>query len=199
METLWWLPDLTRIVDDQFASARIVKPDVLPSYKGPFPEGLVARVECNGGRLRTFDFNRDVDGVPLAWRFAPPDDVISEGRWNRALSNSLALEFYDVRGPVRIELKRLANEVITDYLVLAPAPGASRPVLEISISNREPDLLFQEEGFGRSTIPDVDFQPFYEQLSLAKDNWEKLPIPHPARFAFFGIREKPCAGTAMSV
>ena len=176
-----------------------VKPAVLPSYKGPFPEGLVARVETNGGHLRTFDFNRNVDGAPLPWRFAAPDDASGKGCWNRALSNSLALEFYDVRGPVRIELKRLANEVITESLVLAPAPGASRPLLEISISNREPDLLFQEEGFARSSIPDVDFQPFYELLSLADVNdWKYLPIPHPARSAFFGIREKPCAGTAMS-
>ena len=196
LESLWWLPDLQRIVPDD-SRAAIVREDVLPSYRGPFPDGLIARVECTGGRLRTYDFNRNVDDVPIRWRFAKPTDAWGEGSWNRALANSVALEFFDVRSEVHIELRRLANEVVTEELVLAPAPGASRQVLEISISNREPDLLFQEEGFGRLTLPDMDFQPFYEQLSKLPGNVAELPIPHPGRSSFFGIREKPCAGTVM--
>jgi hypothetical protein len=195
MESLWWLPDLSRITDDP--SAAQVRQNVLPSYRGPFPDGLIARVECTGGRLRTYDFNRRVDDIPLHWRFAPPADAWGTGTWNRALANSVALEFFDVRGDVHIQLRRLANEVVDQELVLAPAPGASRPVVEINISNREPDLLFQEEGFGRLTLPDVDFQPFYESLSAYKGDVSSLPIPHPARASFFGIREKPCAGTVM--
>lgn len=198
LESLWWLPDLKRIVTGNTEATR-VKPDVLPSYRGPFPQGLIARVECQGGRLRTFDFNRNVDGFPIPWRFAEPGNASSNGTWNRVIANALALEFFDVRSEVRIELRRLANEVITEELVLAPGPGASRPLLEISISNREPDLMFQEEGFSRSTIPDLDFQPFYELLSQARPNdWENLPIPHPVRTSFFGPTEKPCAGTQMS-
>jgi hypothetical protein len=138
-----------------------------------------------------------VEGNPLRWRFAGPADALGEGTWNRALANSVALEFFDVKEEVRIELKRLANEVVVEELFLAPAPGASRPVVEINISNREPDLLFQEEGFGRLTFPDVDFQPFYESLSPFTGDLSVLPIPHPARTSFFGIREKPCAGTVM--
>jgi hypothetical protein len=201
LESLWWLPALDRIVAKKFSEATKARTDVLPSYRGPFPEGLIARIECTGGRLRTLDFNRGVDGFPLSWRFAPPDDAKSAGSWNLALSNSLALEFFDVRGDVHIELKRLANEVVVEELVLAPAPGASRPVLEILISNREPDLLFQEEGFSRSTLPDMDFQPLYEQLSQVQDPKSEiipqLPVPHPAKDTFFGIREKPCAGGSM--
>lgn len=196
LESLWWLPDLGRIVPSNKGAVR-VKEEVLPSYRGPFPDGLIARVECTGGRLRTHDFNRDVDGVPIRWRFAKPTDAWSEGYWNRALANSVALEFFDVRSEVHIELRRLANEVVTEELVLAPAPGASRPVLEISISNREPDLLFQEEGFGHLTLPDMDFQPFYEKLSKNPGDVADLPIPHPGALSFFGIREKPCAGTVM--
>jgi hypothetical protein len=196
-ESLWWLSDLARIVEGS-SEATEAKSEVLPSYRGPFPKGLVARVECTGGRLRTHDFNRNVDNIPLAWRFARPDDAWGEGSWNRALANSVALEFFDVQSEVKIELRRLANEVVIEHLVLAPAPGASRPVLEISISNREPDLLFQEEGFGRLTLPDLDFQPFYEKLSSFRGNVSDLPIPHPARASFFGIREKPCAGTVMT-
>ncbi len=199
LESLWWLPDLERIVlDPAFQKATRARHDILPSYRGPFPEGLVARVECTGGRLRTYDFNRGVDGFPFRWRFAKPEDAWGPGSWNRALANSLALEFFDVRDEVRIELKRLANEVVVEELVLAPAPGASRPVLEICISNREPDLLFQEESFNRSSLPDMDFQPFYEQLSEASENdWAKLPIPNPGTTSFFGPVEKPCSGTVI--
>lgn len=197
MESLWWLPDLQRILPEN-SDADIVRSDVLPSYRGPFPEGLIARVECTGGRLRTYNFNRDVNDVPLRWRFAAPADAWSEGSWNRALANSVALEFFDVRNEVRIQLKRLANEVVTEELVLAPAPGASRPLLQIEITNREPDLLFQEEGFGRLTLPDMDFQPFYEFLSRPPVDVAQLPIPHPGRLSFFGIRENPCAGTVMT-
>lgn len=197
MESLWWLPDLRRIVP-RGCGADVVKPDVLPSYRGPFPEGLIARVECRGGRLRTYNFNRDVNDVPLRWRFAPPTDAWGEGSWNRALANSVALEFFDVRDEVHIELRRLANEVVIEELVLAPAPGASRPLLQIEITNREPDLLFQEEGFGRYTLPDMDFQPFYADLSHQPGDVAQLPIPHPGRLSFFGIRENPCAGTVMT-
>jgi hypothetical protein len=206
LESLWWLTDLQRILwpypggPSYDLNAATVDPKFLPSYRGPFPEGLIARVECTGGRLRTFDFNRDLDGEPLPWRFAPPaEDFTALGTWNRALSNSVALEFFDVRDEVRIELRRLANEVIIEELVLAPGPGASRPVLEIHISNREPDLLFQSEGFSRSALPDLDFQPFYG-LSRVKDDFRKiagLPIPNPGPETFFGIREKPCAGGVM--
>lgn len=192
LESLWWLPAIDRIAPTE-RDAQRARPDLLPSYRGPFPEDLIARVECLGGRLRTFDFNRGVNGLPIPWRFAPPEDSTSEGTWNQVLSNSLALEFFDVHGEVHIELKRLANEVVKEELVLGPAPGASRPVIEISISNREPDLLFQEEGFSRSTLPDMDFQPIYDKLSRA-NNVERLPVPHPARDMLFGIREKPCAG-----
>lgn len=199
LESLWWLPDMARIVDSaEFPGADRVRTDVLPSYRGPFPQGLIARVECQGGRLRTFDFNRGTDGFPIRWRFAPPADMKNPGTWNRALANSLALEFYDVRSEVRIELRRLANEVVIEELVLAPGPGAARPLLEISISNREPDLLFQEESFSRSTLPDMDFQPFYELLSQAEEtHWPHLPIPHPARHSLFGVVEKPCSGAGM--
>jgi hypothetical protein len=197
LESLWWLTDLGRIVEYN-ESATLVKPEFLPSYRGPFPDGLIARVECIGGRLRTYDFNRDLDGKPLPWRFAAPDaDPEDDGYWNRALSNSVALEFFDVRDEVHIELKRLANEVIVEELVLAPAPGASRPILEVHISNREPDLLFQEEGFSRSALPDMDFQPFYELSQACEDDIPGLPIPNPDKSTFFGIREKPCAGTLM--
>lgn len=198
LESLWWLPDLERIVEGNDDAIR-VRPEVLPSYRGPFPPGLVGRVECQGGHLRTYDFNRGADGFPIRWRFAEPGAQQHDcGTWNRVLANSLALEFYDVRSEVRIELRRLANEVVVEELVLAPAPGASRPLLEIAISNREPDLLFQEEGFSRSTLPDLDFQPFYEQLSQAnKDTWSTLPIPHPARHSLFGVVEKPCSGSGM--
>lgn len=197
-ESLWWLTDIRRIVDPCDVDVAVVDPKFLPSYRGPFPDGLIARVECTGGRLRTFDFNRDLDGEPLPWRFAPPGADPLEGSWNRALSNSVALEFFDVRDEVHIELRRLANEVIIEELVLAPGPGASRPELEIRISNREPDLLFQAEGFSRSALPDMDFQPFYE-LSLGPDQPEpdriaSLPVPNPGNQTFFGIREKPCAG-----
>jgi len=200
LESLWWLPDLARIVDTKKfpKEATQAKKDVLPSYRGPFPEGLIARVECTGGRLRTHDFNRSVDDIPLRWRFAKLADPWGEGSWNRALANSVALEFFDVKNDVHIELRRLANEVVIEELVLAPAPGASRKVVEIFITNREPDLLFQEEGFGRLTLPDVDFQPFYESLSPFQGDVSALPIPHPAKSSFFGIREKPCAGTVMT-
>jgi hypothetical protein len=201
LESLWWLTDLRRIVDPCDADAAIVNPKFLPSYRGPFPDGLIARVECTGGRLRTFDFNRDLDGEPLPWRFAPPDaHPINEGSWNLALSNSVALEFFDVRDEVHIELRRLANEVIIEELVLAPGPGASRPVVEIHISNREPDLLFQAEGFSRSALPDMDFQPFYELclgLDPDPDRIAGLPVPNPGAQTFFGIREKPCAGSVL--
>jgi hypothetical protein len=197
LESLWWLPDLERIVPGNREAAK-VKSDVLPSYRGPFPPELVARVECQGGRLRTYDFNRSADGIPVRWRFAKPSARQQEtGTWNRALANSLALEFFDVRSEVRIELRRLANEVVVEELVLAPAPGASRPVLEISISNREPDLLFQEESFSRSTLPDLDFQPFYELSQADPLDFSKLPIPHAARHSLFGVVEKPCTGGGM--
>jgi hypothetical protein len=200
LDSLWWLPELARIIDPKLSQepATLVRREFLPSYRGPFPEGLIARVECTGGRLRTYDFNRSVDNIPLRWRFAKPEDAREEGSWNRALANSVALEFFDVQNEVRIELRRLANEVVIEELVLAPAPGASRQEVEIFISNREPDLLFQKEGFGRLTLPDVDFQPFYEQLSQFRGDVSDLPIPHPAKSSFFGIREKPCAGTVMA-
>jgi hypothetical protein len=199
VESVWWLTDLQRVlVCPQDADAAVVNPKFLPSYRGPFPDGLIARVECTGGRLRTFDFNRDLDGEPLPWRFAAPaDDPTIAGSWNRALSNSVALEFFDVRDEVRIELRRLANEVIVEELVLAPGPGASRPVVEIHISNLEPDRLFQEEGFSRSALPDFDFQPFYELSQISEDKIPHLPIPNPGRETFFGLREKPCAGGVM--
>jgi hypothetical protein len=197
LESLWWLPDLERIIlEDVYKDAARARPDVLPSYRGPFPEGLIARVECSGGRLRTYDFNRNVDGIPVTWDFAPPHDLTNI-TWKRALANSLALEFFDVRDEVRIELKRLANEVVVEELVLAPAPGAARPVLEIEITNREPDLLFQEESFNRSSLPDMDFQPFYEFLSSTRHEVAMLPIPYPSKESFFGVVEKPCAGTGM--
>lgn len=192
-ESLWWLPDLDQITPERLK----VRDDLLRSYRGPFPEGLVSRIECNGGRLRTFAFNIDVGGKPIEWRFASPSDSISDGCWNRAIGNSLALEFFDVRGEVSIELKRLANEVVTKKLVLAPAPGASCPVLEIEISNREPDLLFQEEGFSRAALPDMDFQAFYEKL-VPDFEFREYPVPHPSRQSFFGVIEKPCAGTSLT-
>ncbi|HVF59147.1 MAG TPA: hypothetical protein VNJ70_04975 [Thermoanaerobaculia bacterium] len=200
LQSLWWLPALDRIVDvDAVPDATKAKTTVLPSFYGPFPDGLIARVECGGGHLRTHDFNRGTDGSPVVWRFAKPEKPDEEGVWNRAIANSLALEFYDVRNAVRIEIKRLANDVVTRHLVLAPAPGASRPVLEISISNREPELLFEEEGFGRLALPDMDFQAFYEKLSpVDPKKLPDLPVPYPARKAFFGIREKPCAGAVMA-
>jgi hypothetical protein len=195
LESLWWLPDLERIVKDD-PLAPHVKPEFLPSYRGPFPDGLIARIECTGGRLRTYDFNRDVDGVPLKWSFAPLHDL-DHTTWNRALANSLALEFFDVQDEVRIELRRLANEVVIEELVLAPGPGASRNELEIEISNREPDLLFQEESFNRSALPDMDFQPLYEILSRTEKKAFSLPIPYPHKDSFFGVVEKPCAGGGM--
>jgi hypothetical protein len=203
LESLWWLPDLKRILPNSlypghFQLATRAKPEVLPSYRGPFPEGLIARIECSGGRLRTYDFNRDVDGVPVIWNFVPPRNL-GKVTWHRALANSLALEFFDVRDEVRIQLKRLANEVVVEELVLAPGPGASRPLLEIEITNREPDLLFQEESFNRSALPDIDFQPFYELLSRARlTDIPHLPIPYPDRESFFGVVEKPCAGSGLS-
>ncbi len=199
LESLWWLPDLAQIVGEKYKNAARVDEKFLDSYRGPFPEGLIARVECDGGRLRTYDFNRGVDGAPIAWRFAAPTDSDPKsGTWKRAIGNSLALEFYDVRGPVRIGLRKLANEVIDRTLVLAPAPGAARPIVEIEISNREPDLLFSDEGFSRSTLPDMDFQAFYERLSQAdKETIHELPVPHPSGSSFFGVVEKPCAGACM--
>jgi hypothetical protein len=47
-------------------------------------------------------------------------------------------------------------------------------------------------------LPDLDFQPFYELLSPFRKDVSDLPIPHPAKSSFFGIREKPCAGTVMT-
>ena len=196
LESLWWLPDLARIVSNDDLTHQ-VKPEFLPSYRGPFPQDLVARIECSGGHLRTYDFNRDVDGNPVKWSFAPPGNS-ENPTWNRALANSLALEFFDVRDEVRIELKRLANEVVVEELVLAPGPGASRPVVEIEITNREPDLLFQEESFNRSALPDMDFQPFYQYLSRTKRPVEDLPVPFPHQDSFFGVVEKPCAGSGMT-
>jgi hypothetical protein len=198
LESLWWLPDLARIVkNDPEGLAIKAREDCLPSYRGPFPDGLIARIECTGGRLRTYDFNRNVDGAPVKWSFAPPRDL-RDTSWNRALANSLALEFFDVQDEVRIELRRLANEVVIEELVLAPGPGASRSELEIEITNREPDLLFQTESFNRSALPDMDFQPFYELLSQTDIDIDLLPIPYPHKESFFGVVEKPCAGTGMA-
>jgi hypothetical protein len=92
----------------------------------------------------------------------------------------------------------LANEVVIEELVLAPGPGASRSELEIEITNREPDLLFQTESFNRSALPDMDFQPFYELLSQTRKGIDTLPIPYPHKESFFGVVEKPCAGTGMA-
>lgn len=198
MESLWWLPNLGVIAEDM-PRAGEVRSDALPSFRGPLPECLVARVECGGGRLRTLDFNRGFDGKPIKWRFSRLSEPDGEGCWNRAISSVLALEFFDVRGEVKIELRRLANEVVTEELVLAPAPGASRPLVEIEISNREPDLLFRDEGFARTTLPDMDFQAFYDKLSNAEEaDWKDLPVPYPGRKSFFGAQEKPCAGGLMA-
>jgi hypothetical protein len=196
-ESLWWLPDLGQIAGTSDPGAAVVDSDFLPSYRGPIQEGLVARVECYGGRLRTYDFNRTADGRPLPWRFAPPGDASNDGTWRRAIGNSLALEFFDVQGPVEIEIKRLANEVVTRKLVLSPHPGACRDVVEIEIGNREPDLLFEQEGLSRAVLPDMDFQAFYRQLSRAVRPIKDLPVPHPSLTYFFGVTEKPCAGTQM--
>ncbi|HEX4953704.1 MAG TPA: hypothetical protein VF017_09965 [Thermoanaerobaculia bacterium] len=199
LESLYWLPALDQIAKNNKAAQR-VREDFMPSYRGPFPEGLIARVECSGGRLRTHEFNRLVNGEVAVWNFAPPADP-SHFEWNRGIGNSLALEFFDVRGDVRIEIKRLANEVVERQVVLGFAPGASRPVLEVKISNREPELLFEEEGFSRLVLPDMDFQAFYEKLSEERDKvvLGELPVPHPAPESFFGIRDKPCAGAVMSL
>ena len=207
LESLWWLPDIERILDplvnqnqlkSTFAErAATVDRRFMPSYRGPLQAGLISRIECHGGRLRAFDFNRAADQRPQSWRFAKPSDGTSEGSWRRVICNKVALEFYDVEGPVTIEVKRLANEVIKRQVVLAPSPGAARPVVEVEISNREPDILFQEEGLGRAVLPDLDFQAFYEKLSLAKKKIYKLPVPHPSQNFFFGITEKPCAGSGM--
>lgn len=196
MESLWWLPALDQLVDSEDKDAARICEKFLPSYRGPFPEGLIGRVECNGGRLRTFDFNRSAEGFPIGWRFASPGDARSTGRWNRAIGNSTALEFFDVRGDVQIEIKRLANEVISRKIVLGFSPGASRDILQIEISNREPDFLFEEEGLRRAVAPDMDFQAFYEKLSsVDPSRVASLPVPHPARKSFFGVYEKPCAGS----
>jgi hypothetical protein len=88
--------------------------------------------------------------------------------------------------------------VVIEELVLAPGPGASRSELEIEITNREPDLLFQTESFNRSALPDMDFQPLYELLSQTRKGIDALPIPYPHKESFFGVVEKPCAGTGMA-
>lgn len=194
LESLWWLPRLQEIAP-KYAQ---VRPDVLSTHAGPFPEELQARVEIKGGFLKTFDFNRNVNGDPQPWRFLPAKEPSGTGKWNRAIGNRQALEFYDVRGPVTIELKRIANDVHTTELVLNLPPGAYRPVLEVVISNREPESLFGVQDRLTAQLPDPDFEEFYYMLSAETDMQYARPVPNPLGFGLLGIRDKPCSPTAMA-
>ena len=194
LESLWWLPRLQDIAP-AYQRARA---DHLSTHRGPFPEELQARVEIKGGFLKTYDFNRDVNGDPLPWRFLPADATSGQGLWNRAIGNRQALEFYDVQGPVTIELKRIANDVHTTELVLDLPPGAHRPVLEVFVTNLEPELMFGAQDRLTAQLPDPDFEEFYYMHSDNVTFNEERPVPNPSGFGFLGIRDKPCSSVEMS-
>lgn len=196
MESLWWLP---RIAELDRRRAR-VRPDLLPNRYQAFPDDLIARLEIQGGHLKTFDFNRDLKGDPQVWRFALPNDDYSDGHWNRPIGNRLALEFYDVEGPVRLKMRRLANEVYEETLELAHPPGGARPVLEIEICNREPEVLFtREEEQAQAILPDADFEEFYFKCSadLGPAKSPSGPVPHHRGPVFFGPIKDPCSPSEM--
>lgn len=166
--------------------------DQLSTHYGPFPEELQARIEIRGGYLRTYDFNRNVNNDPQPWRFLAANDSGS-GCWNRAIGNRQALEFYDVRGPVILELKRLASDVHTTELVLNVPPGAYRSELEVHVTNLEPEQMFGVQDRLTAQLPDPDFEEFYLMHSENFDPNEKRPVPNPSGFGFLGIRDKPCS------
>lgn len=198
LDSLWWMPRLQDIAPDY----QRVRSEHLSTHFGPLPEELQARVEIRGGFLKTYDFNRDVDGEPLPWRFLPANADTSEaGKWNRAIGNRQALEFFDVQGPVTIELKRIANDVHVTELVLDLPPGAHRPVLEVKVTNSEPESLFNVQDRLTAQLPDPDFEEFYYMHSDADEAvWKKggRPVPNPSGFGFLGIEDKPCSSVEMS-
>lgn len=188
-KSLWWLPRLDEI-ESHYDRARC---DQLRDHYHALPEDLQSRVEIDGGFLRTFDFNRNVDGEPQPWRFLPADQRTGAGVWNRAIGNRLALEFYDVTDPVKIELKRLGNDVQTTYLQLAPEAGADVEELEVVITNSEPERLFSAEDRLTAQLPDPDFEEFYYMLTEPEDYFEPMPVPNPPGFGLLGISDKPCS------
>jgi hypothetical protein len=195
-ESLWWLPRIAEVAKPW----DLVWPEHMPANLHAFPDALVARVETKGGRLRTFDFNRDGRNRPHKWRFAAADDDFSQGKWNRAIGNRLALEFFDVSGPVTIELKRLSTDVFTDQLVLAPPPGGAGSVLEIEICNREPEFLFSEaDARVLAMLPDADFEAYYDLCCLPPDPIADPKadltrrVPHHKGPTFFGPIKNPCS------
>lgn len=198
LESLWWLPRMQEIAP----AYQKVRPGHLSTTLGPFPEELQARVEVKGGCLKTYDFNRDASGSPLPWRFLPasatPD---TQGCWNRAIGNRQALEYYDVRGPVVLELKRLANEVHATELVLDQPRGVDSPDLEVVVTNREPESLFGVRDRLTAQLPDPDFEEFYLMHSDVQNailQGESRPVPNPSGFGFLGIEDKPCSQVEMS-
>lgn len=197
MESLWWLPRLREIEPhyDRVNSRMVRGKDGLCRA---FPEELQARVEINGGRLRTFGFNRDVNGEPQPWRFLPADETAGSGVWNRAIGNRLALEFFDVCGRVGIELKRIANDVEITNLVLMPR--VDQEVLEVVMTNSEPEALFGVRDRLTAQLPDPDFEEFYYMLTDPDSNDfnELRPVPNPSGFGFIGILDKPCSPAEIS-
>ena len=193
-DSLWWLPRLQEI--EPYYDR--VNPNLLRDQDGhcwAFPEELQARVEISGGHLRTFDFNRNVNGEPQPWRFLPAAETAGSGVWNRAIGNRLALEFKKVCGPVEIELKRIANDVQETKLVLKPRSGD----LEVVITNSEPEALFGVRDRLTAQLPDPDFEEVYYMLTDPGLDFNELrPVPNPSGFGFIGILDKPCSPAEIS-
>ncbi len=190
--SLYWLPRLEEIAPhfDQ-VDADLLAPN-------PFPQSLAGRVAIEGGTLRVAGFNRERNGRPRVWRFADPASSQDPGVWNRAIGNRLALEFFDVEGPVRIVLE--APGGAAKQLVLAPPPGTGGDVESI-VSNVEPESLFVPEAPLRGFDPDFDV--FYD-LGLAPKVYPSKPrptirpVPNPPPTVFLGVFEKPCSGTGIN-
>lgn len=194
VRSLWWLPRVDELTVGKHGRPR---KDLSPDHLAGFPDDLAARVETAGGQLSVANFNRGRTGLPIPWRFAPPDDAASAGVWQRAIGNSLALEFFDIGEKVVLEMRRLGNEVHDAELVLAPPIGARNPVVEVRISNMELERLLGRTDVGRGSFLDPDFQAFYQAISIGPVDLGKQPIPNPAgKYLFLGIRDKPCSPSA---
>lgn len=190
LSSVFWLP---RIAEIQPGYEKAMRPLNPKRFKLVPPE-LIGAVQIDRGFFRCLGFNRDDSGDPRIWRFAKDDD--GAGVWNRVVGNRFALELFDLTMPVSLLLDARTIDPQPTQLTFFPRQNES--LVEVEVSNLEPEQIFADSGLHIEASPDPDFEEFYGRISSNRNPTPPVIPNLKRRQSGLGDVRKPCAPAAFS-
>ena len=190
--SVYWLPPIVELHQN---GTELAASDLDPDRFTLFPPQLIGAVQVCRGFFRCVNFNREESGDPIIWRFAGLNDP-GQGKWNRVIGNRWAVEIYDLNDPITLTLEGRAIDPQTTQLTFSPK--LNEALVEVEISNLEPDQIFADSGLDIVGSPDPDFEEFYHQISSQNAPSNPL-VPNLGRGQIgLGTVRKPCAQAAFN-